>query len=198
VITASVKLDHGPLLALQRQIKDADGAYLKVGVLGSYVRRERGETGNKRWKSKFKRWNKAAGAYVESGPSWSASAGKYLTNAEIGAIHEFGAPKAGIPERSFLRMPVISRLGDGLKGQSLSDWEGVLLSGGLVGVLRVVGQAAVNVVQAAFHSGGFGRWAKLKPATIRRKKNSDPLVDTTQLRRSITFAVVTKGGANKT
>lgn len=194
MIAAQVKLDQGPLLALQKEIRDADGAYVKVGILGSSARRGQGQTGPNRWKGTMTRWNKAKGAYVASKPTWSAAAGRYLTNVDIGVIHEFGSPTAGIPERSFLRMPVISRLGDEIKTATLADWTAVLVHGGLVGVLRAIGQAAVNVIGAAFHSGGFGRWAPLKAATIRRKGSSDILVDTTQLRRSITFAVVQKGG----
>lgn len=201
MIAANVKLNDGALQDFSKFLADADGAYVKVGVLGSYAARKQGQTGPKRWKSVYSRWSKAAGKYVSSGPSWSASAGAYLTNAEVGVIHEFGAPKAKIPERSFLRMPILSRLGDELKSITLADWQAVFWSGtgdgrggGLIAVLRVIGQASVNVIQAAFHSGGFGRWAKLQPATIKRKGSSDVLVDTTQLRRSITFAVVSKKG----
>lgn len=32
-----------------------------------------------------------------------------VTNVELGTIHEFGAPKAGIPSRSFLRAPADER-----------------------------------------------------------------------------------------
>ena len=190
MMTASVNLSDGPLKELSRQLDEAKGSYVKVGVLGAGARRERGQTGLRRWKGTYKRWSKEAGRFLETKPTWSPSAGKFLTNAEVGVIHEFGAPNAKIPERSFLRMPILSRLDDEIRTVPAGDWKDLLVSSGLPGVLRAIGQSAVNVIQMAFHTGGFGRWAKLKPATMRRKGSSDILVDSTQLRRSITFAVV--------
>ena len=194
MIAAAVNLSDGPLRTLAAQAKEAEGAYIKVGILGGYSARGRGQTGVRRWRGKM--WSHAAGNFI-GGMTWSSSEGRYLTNVDIGVIHEFGAPKAGIPERSFLRMPILSRLGDEIKTVPLADWQAVLLGGGPIAVLRAIGQAAVNVIQAAFHSGGFGRWAPLKARTIRRKGSSDILVDTTQLRRSISFSVVAPGAPRK-
>jgi len=94
-------------------------------------------------------------------------------------------------------MPILSRLDAELRKVSLADWQRTLLTGGLVAVLRIIGQASLNIIKDAFHTGGWGRWAKLKWATIRRKGSSDVLIDTTQLERSITFAVVAKGAPTK-
>lgn len=175
----SVSLSDGALRELSREIKDASSAYVKVGVLGGYARRERGQTGVNRWK--------------EPHPP----KGGQLTNAEIGVIHEFGSPDSNIPERSFLRMPILSRLDGELRKVPLVDWQRTLLTGGLVAVLRIIGQASLNLIKDAFHTEGWGRWAKLKWATIRRKGSSDVLVDSTQLERSVTFAVVAKGAPRK-
>ncbi len=183
-----IKLDMGKLEALNRSIQDDAGTYVKVGVLGASAVRGKGQTGNQRWKSTAK-WSRgltvqnAAGKVIKIGPG-------YLTNAQIGAIHEFGSVNHSIPERSILRMPILSRLSDELKKTPLKDWEDYLIKFGLKGLLRAIGQSAVGVIQDAFHTGGFGRWAKLKPATVKRKGSTEILVETTQLRRSITFAVV--------
>lgn|GEM_PF-5721353 len=186
MITASVNLSDGPLKALAEQIDDVEGAFVKVGILGAYARRGVGEVAVKRWLGKNREL-----------ASWSGAQGRYLTNADIGVIHEFGAPKARMPERSFLRMPVLSRLDDELKKTSAKNWMSLLVHGGLVGLLGLIGQSAVNVIHDAFNTGGFGRWQKLNPKTVARKGSAEILVETTQLRRSISFAVVAGGASHK-
>lgn len=202
MMSASVNLSKGPLENFSRGLAEAQSAYVKVGVLGAYASRSKGQTQSKRWRS-IAKWSKGLKLRDASGKTVSIGAG-HLTNAQIGAIHEFGSPGDKIPERSFLRMPILSKLGDELKTIPGSDWKNVFAdgaeesqSGGLIAVLRVVGQAAVNVVQDAFNTGGFGRWAKLSKATIARKGSSEILIETTQLRRSITFAVVAPGSTGK-
>jgi hypothetical protein len=63
--------------------------------------------------------------------------------------------------------------------------------GGMMKLLRSLGLACVGQIHDAFASRGFGTWAALKPETITHKKgkNPNPLVNTQQLNRSITFAV---------
>jgi hypothetical protein len=119
-----------------------------------------------------------------------------MTNAEIGLVHEKGSTTRHIPRRSFLEMPLI------LKSEKLLSirnkiWEifnyaGEESAARLKQAYASLGIAAENIVQSAFASGGFGRWAADKEATIRRKGSSAPLIDTAQLRRSITSDVVSK------
>lgn len=194
-MNATVNLSDGPLRDFSKGLQDAEAAYIKVGVLGAYAARSKGKVGNKRWKSTAP-WSHGIKVKSMSGKTVLIGAG-YLTNAQIGAIHEFGSPGDRIPERSFLRMPILSRLGEELKTVSDAEWKAVFWqgtadsrSGGLIAVLRIVGQAAVHVVLDAFATGGFGRWAKLSPKTIARKGSSEILIETTQLERSITYAVV--------
>ena len=57
------------------------------------------------------------------------------------------------------------------------------------------GITATVVIDDAFASGGFGEWATLKPKTVKRKtkngkKGDAILIDTGDLRRSITYEVV--------
>lgn len=109
------------------------------------------------------------------------------SNATIGARHEFGTET--LPIRSFLRMPLTEQmqkyLDDSgaftreafakvLKDRSLTEW---------VKKIGIVGEA---VIADAFNTGGFGKWA---PSDMTRKKNHQTLVETQQLRNSITSEV---------
>ena len=116
----------------------------------------------------------------------SAPQGK-ASMVEIAASHEFGAPKAGIPERSFIRSTFITREADAKK----------MLARLVTGIvddkievengLRLLGAWAVAAVKNTITSGDIP--PPLKAATIAKKKSSKPLVDTGQLINSIHFEV---------
>lgn len=112
-----------------------------------------------------------------------------MTNAEIGAIHEFGSFSRHIPMRSFLRMP-INMKSDQIVQQASRGYAELIRQGKLVLVMKRLGIAAENAIQQAFASRGFGTWKEDKPATVRRKGSSAPLIDTAQLRRAIASRVV--------
>lgn len=105
---------------------------------------------------------------------------------EVAAVHEFGAPSAGIPQRSFVRAtvdeqrPEIERLQKALAAQ--------VLAGKLdpSAALELLGAKVAAMVQTRI-AAGIG--PALKPETIARKGSSKPLVDTGQLRSSITWKV---------
>ena len=114
------------------------------------------------------------------------------SNATIGAKHEFG--EEGMPIRSFLRMPITNQLqkylenskaftpdvlAEIIKEKSLDAW------------MKKVGVTAEAVVLEAFNSGGFGEWV---PSNMKYKKNHQTLVETKQLRDSITSAVTDGSG----
>lgn len=109
-----------------------------------------------------------------------------ITNVELGTIHEFGAPDAGIPERSFLRAGIdenkseLNTLTDKLLGQVLDGKESIPRALGLIG------QKAVAVIKNRIAE---GIEPPLKTKTINRKGSSKPLVDTGQLVNSITYEV---------
>lgn len=116
--------------------------------------------------------------------------GKGKSNATIGAAHEFGT--SSLPARSFLRVPISDNLDKYLERAGAFDQEVVktiLKEGSLVAFLRKVGIVAEAIVADAFDTGGFGKWKALSPATIARKKNNQILVETQQLRNSITSEV---------
>ncbi len=115
--------------------------------------------------------------------------GSGLTNAEVGFIHEFGQPP-DIPRRSFLRMPIFQSadiiLGQVKRAGALKK----LANGNMVQVLADIGIACEIAIQNAFASAGWGNWKANRPSTIEKKGSSAPLIDTGQLRRSISSAVI--------
>lgn len=118
--------------------------------------------------------------------------GTTLTNAEIGTIHEFGSAKREIPRRSFLREPLIERLANYLVSKKAFSKQAVdeaIKEGTLLELAKKVGVVAEEVIQEAFATRGFGKWKANKPSTIARKGSDSPLIDTGQLRRSITSKV---------
>ena len=165
---SEIQLSTGPLESLIQNTEDIQSAYLKVGILGDYAGRTPDENGTEREDSD-------------------------LTNPQLGFWHEFGIVKTGLPERSFLRMPILLKLPDALtKMGSAEEWRSLIIDRGIVELLDVIGNKCIEIIAWAFHTGGFGTWAKLRPRTIMRKKNSDILIESGQMQRSITYAVVRK------
>jgi hypothetical protein len=119
------------------------------------------------------------------GPTFVAKADSgNIPLAMIAAVHEFGKPELGIPERSFLRggirsgIPKFHRL-------NAANLRAVVLGAKTVAEsLEQLGVVAVGEVKREFV---VGKFAPNKPATIARKGSSRPLVDTGQLRQSITY-----------
>lgn len=104
--------------------------------------------------------------------------------AMIAAVHEFGSPSQGIPERPFLRVSVqrnrqkyirLNRINlvKMLRGKATVDQ-----------ALGQLGEMAKGDVQTEIRSGDF---APLKEATIKRKGSSRPLIDTGQMVQSIAW-----------
>lgn len=117
-----------------------------------------------------------------------ARQGTEKTNAEIGAKHEFGLD--GMPQRSFLRMPLNNFLMNYIeknKGFDEDVLSKVIKEGSIRVWVGMVGGIAEEVVQEAFNSGGFGQW---KPSNMEHKKVQLTLVETQQLRNSISSEVI--------
>lgn len=111
-----------------------------------------------------------------------------LTNAEVGAAHEFGTSR--LPQRSFLRMPLIDKLNNELdKSGAFTDdvLKEVLKSGSAIAWMTKIAAVGESVVLQAFSSGGFGKW--VPHASGYENNTGQILVDTTQLRNSITSRV---------
>ncbi len=115
------------------------------------------------------------------------------TNVEIGTHHEFGAPRANIPQRSFIRAAA---------DENRQKYEDLLkkkvralirnpMKHTTIGILKQVGETARRDVVKRIK-------ARIEPAlsdrTVARKKGeSIPLVDTGALVGSITSGVGRKG-----
>lgn len=115
---------------------------------------------------------------------------KHITNVQLAVIHEFGAPSAGIPERSFLRSTFHEKraayremLGKLLKNSVVKGKEDLFHS------FALVGQKLSADIKGKFTE-GEGIAPPLAAETIARKGSSRPLVDTGTLKNSITYAVV--------
>lgn len=104
--------------------------------------------------------------------------------AMIAAVHEFGSPSQGIPERPFLRVAIqrnrqkyvrLNRINlvKMLRGQATVDQ-----------ALGQLGEMAKGDVQTEIRSGVF---TPLKEATKKRKGSSRPLIDTGQMVQSIAW-----------
>lgn len=109
-----------------------------------------------------------------------------LTNADLALIHEFGSPAHNIPERSFLRKPLINNAE--AVANLAKNAIGKFIAGeiSLETALGYVGEEAKGISKEAVTNGIS---PALKPATIKRKKSSKPLIDTGQLLNSITYEV---------
>ena len=109
-----------------------------------------------------------------------------INMATLLAIHVLGAPSRGIPQRDPLRPPLIANaqrytdlLAIGLKN-ALSDGTDPKL------VYEKIGIVATNDVKDYFITGNF---KALSEKTIKAKGSSKPLIDTEELRGSITYEV---------
>ena len=112
-----------------------------------------------------------------------------INMATLLALHVLGAPSRGIPQRDPLRPPLIANaqrysdlLALGLKN-ALSDGTDPKL------VYEKIGIVATNDVKDYFITGNF---KALSEKTIKAKGSSKPLVDTGELRNSISYEVRNK------
>jgi hypothetical protein len=113
--------------------------------------------------------------------------GSSLTLAALGAIHEFGAPEAGIPERSFFRSTMANRAAD-LKALWASELRLVIGRQKTPRqAMEEVGQQIVAWIKATIRA---GIEPPLWEETVRRKGSSKPLIDDGQLINSIVYEVI--------
>lgn len=111
------------------------------------------------------------------------------TNAAVGAAHEYGT--VHLPQRSFLRVPLTDNLGKAIEDSGQLNKEvmaEVLKVGSVVPWLKKVAVLAEGIVQGAFDSRGYGKWQGYKNQNYENNTGL-MLVDTQQLRRSITSEV---------
>lgn len=110
-----------------------------------------------------------------------------VTNSIIGAKHEFGDHT--VPQRSFLRTPIIENFQKYLEKAGAfnqKSFEKVIKEKSFLTYVKKLGIIGETIVLDAFATGGFGKW---EPSNMDHKKNKQTLVETQQLRNSITSRV---------
>jgi phage gpG-like protein len=121
--------------------------------------------------------------------------GGEITNAQLGYIHEFGAPEVNIPARPFLA-PGVKGAREEITAQLKKAGQAVL-AGNAEAVDRALNAAGIVAQNAARQKIQAGPFVPLKPATIYQRQHrkvaprsgEQPLIDTGQLRTSITYVV---------
>lgn len=114
------------------------------------------------------------------------------TNGQIGVVHEMGSETNNIPSRSFLRLPIELKEKDIMKAMGGKTVTAAIEAGQIKTAYSLLGVIAEGYVKQAFASKGYGQWEALKQATIDAKGSSTPLIDSGQLRRSISSDVIRK------
>lgn len=132
---------------------------------------------------------KNTGKYVKVGLPDSNHKGSHLTIAQIGMIHEYGAPGAGIPERPFLAVSIKKSEGDIIRLNRVNLKMILNNMTTFDKALEQLGLMAQGMIQAYIPVGDF---VPLRPETIARKGSSGPLIDTGQMRQSVSYVVVDK------
>jgi hypothetical protein len=98
-----------------------------------------------------------------------------------------------VPRRSFLVDPLTiwgkESMEVFLKENSVKIMEGLILNKGVKKLLSKIGYQAKKIVKDAFESSGHGNWATLAESTIKKKGNDRILIDTSQLKESISMRV---------
>lgn len=112
-----------------------------------------------------------------------------VTNAELGIIHEFGAPERGIPERSFMRSTAKEESKNVAKLAEIQIKESLNGEISAYDAFSVIGNYLQVKIVDKITDGNFEENTK---ETIKRKKSSKPLIDTGQLRASITYEIKEK------
>jgi hypothetical protein len=119
-----------------------------------------------------------------------------LTMAEIALKNEFGQLSATsgtqkVPARSFLRFPIEFK-SKAIAKELLKIKDKVekrLLDGDFKYFFTMMGISAEGKIQEAFESRGFGQWKANSPYTIKKKGSDSPLIDTGELRKSVSSEV---------
>lgn len=113
-------------------------------------------------------------------------------NATIGFIQEFGSVSDKIPARSFLHMPIKEKFNEYMKSSERTGHEAfkkAVKEGKLFQFMKLMGIVGEKCVLDAFKTRGFGKWKPNAPTTIKAKGSDSPLIDTGELRKSITSSV---------
>lgn len=109
-----------------------------------------------------------------------------MNNATLAMIHEFGSPKHNIAQRSFLRVPLTQNQEEITTLAKEQVYKALNNGINAITPLEEIGVFSSNLCKMAITD---GLTPALKPATIKRKKSSKPLIDTGNLLNSITWEI---------
>lgn len=112
-----------------------------------------------------------------------------ITNAEVGAAHEFGT--STLPQRSFLRVPISDHLEKKMGESGALDPDSmmaVIKQGTVLPWVKKMAILAEGIVAEAFQTSGFGKWAPWKNESY-TNNTGQVLINTGQLQRSISSEV---------
>lgn len=131
------------------------------------------------------RLKEAQAKHVNVGfPGGQDHEGTEMTVAQLARVHEFGAPSVGIPERPFMRQSLQNNRPKYLRLNRQNLRQMVAGDMSAEQALGQLGAMAQGDIQREIVNGEF---APLKPETIRRKGSSKPLIDSGQMRQSVTW-----------
>jgi len=173
--SSSVKLD---LTGLKSLIKNINSQYtVKVGILGGDATQvhQRKETG----------------ALAKGGGHKKGKNDSPTTNAEIGLAHEKGIKSKNLPRRSWLEVPLQDHLNEYFKKLGPEVISNMLVNQPKL-AFQHLGLVCEQIILKGFETNGFGKWKALKQSTINAKGSDRILVDTAQLKKSVTSEVVSK------
>lgn len=101
-------------------------------------------------------------------------------------VHEYGAPSIGVPERSFIRAG-LEKNEKNIISQADKLAEQVIMNNvDSRGAMELLGTTTVGMIQEYTTSLSS---PPLKPETIENKGSSNPLIDTGNMRDSITYKI---------
>ena len=116
--------------------------------------------------------------------------------------HEFGVnlkkdtTQINIPPRSWLLYPLTKEAGRDLRKKlkakisSVEEFsEYIAETGDLMSLAILLGASAIEQIQDAFDTEGFGQWLPNSAITIAKKGSSKPLIDKGALRGAITYDI---------
>lgn len=109
-----------------------------------------------------------------------------VNNATLAAIHEFGVPEKKIPERDFIRSAFAKHKEEHIKSHAANLKKVVRGEMAAEEAMSALGEQAAGDVQDNIRTGNF---KELADSTVARKGSTQPLIDSGDLRKSITHEV---------
>lgn len=191
---STATLDIAGMKRLGAELDKLGSARVRVGIMGGGVQRPLDPSGE-RHASGLRKRTGSVSRFDEEGKRQDD-----LNNPTLGLIHEFGTKEVvgedgrvahhAIPARSFLRMPLMTRLQTRIDEIGRGAWRALILNRSVMAALGALGTVARNLIDLAFETHGWGQWAPNTPFTIRKKGSASPLIDKAQLRKSVSYQVV--------